>query len=333
MSVISKSKRVVIAIGLVVVLGGVLFYAFRPARGELVLYGNIDQRQIELAFIDSERVAEVLVEEGTEVEPGQVLARLETRRLRDRIAVGEAQVASAQAALERLKNGTRPEEIDQARAAVVAAEAEVAFAELQYNRYQQIWRESNGLAVSKQEVDETRLQLNVNRARLDQELKALRLAEIGPRWEDIAQAEAVLGEQKRGLQELRNQLDDAELKSPAKAVVRSRLLEPGDMASPQRAVFSLAVLSPKWVRAYVSETDLGRIKPGLAAQVYIDSRPDQGISGKIGFISAVAEFTPKTVQTPDLRTSLVYEIRVYVEDPEDRLRLGMPATVKFPDLE
>jgi HlyD family secretion protein len=99
------------------------------------------------------------------------------------------------------------------------------------------------------------------------------------------------------------------------------------MASPGRAVFSLAVLSPKWVRAYVSEIALGLVKPGMRALVFTDSHPGQGIDGFVGFISPVAEFTPKTVQTEELRTSLVYEVRVYMEDPQDRLRLGMPATI------
>jgi HlyD family secretion protein len=85
------------------------------------------------------------------------------------------------------------------------------------------------------------------------------------------------------------------------------------------------------VRAYVSEPDLGRIKLGSAARVTTDSHPGQAIPGRVGYISSVAEFTPKTVQTQELRTSLVYEIRVLVEDPEDRLRLGMPATVRLAD--
>ncbi len=328
-----KAKRIAgIAALLGIAAAAAWYFGFRADAGEYVLFGNVDQRQVELAFIDSERVAEVLVEEGATVEPGQVLARLETRRLRDRIAVLEAQVGSAEAALTRLRNGTRPEEIDQARAAVAASKAEVAFAEQQYDRYSGIWTKSRGVAVSQQDVEEARLRLNVALARLRQDEEALRLAEIGPRWEDIAEAEARLLETSRNLEEQQKRLGDAELKSPGKSVVRSRLLEPGDMASPGRAVFSLAILSPKWIRAYVPETGLGLVKPGMKALVYTDSHPGQGMEGTVGFISSVAEFTPKTVQTEDLRTSLVYEIRVYVDDPDDRLRLGMPATVRFPDL-
>jgi HlyD family secretion protein len=170
-------------------------------------------------------------------------------------------------------------------------------------------------------------------AQRDQLRKALDLAEIGPRKEDIAQAEAQLSMYEHQVSLLKQQLADAVLVAPVtdnkdlRYVVRSRLLEPGDMSSPQRPVFSLAITDPKWVRAYVSEPDLGKVHPGMAAQVMVDSFPDKRFEGWVGFISPVAEFTPKSVQTNELRTSLVYEVRVFVKDPSDQLRLGMPATV------
>src|SRR5262249_46207556 len=114
---------------------------------------------------------------------------------------------------------------------------------------------------------------------------------------------------------------------PVDAVVRTRILEPGEMASPQKPVLLLAVIDPKWIRAYVTETDLGKVKAGMSAKVAVDSFPDRQFSGWVGFISPVAEFTPKTVQTTELRTSLVYEVRVFVKDPDNELHLGMPATV------
>jgi HlyD family secretion protein len=297
---------------LVLVGAGAWFYRSEPEPQGLTLYGNIDQRQLELAFTDSERVAEILVQEGDEVNPGQVLARLETRRLEDRIAVAEAQAAAAEAALTKLKNGTRPEEIGQAKAAVATAKAEAALAEAQYERFNALWNASKEKAVSRQDVDEKRRQRDVARAKLNFEQASLLLAEKGPRSEDVAEAEALLLAQRRGLDQLRNQLGDAELRSPIRAVVNNRLMEPGEMASPQRAVFSLAVSSPKWVRAYVSEHDLGRVRHGMNAVVRTDSHPSEGIAGTLGFISSVAEFTPKTVETPELRTSLVYEVRIYV---------------------
>lgn len=325
-------KPVKIFLGLALLSGVALvawFHFFASSPQGFRLYGNVDYRQVELTFLDTERIAEVLVQEGMEVQPGQVLARLETRRLRDKIAVSEAQVAAAEAVVARLRNGTRPEEIDQAKAVVASARAELAFAESQHHRITALWRVSAGKGVKKQEVDDVLRMLDIARAKLEQTQQALQLAEAGSRPEDIAEGRARLLQCTREVELLRNQLDDANLKSPIKSVVSRRLLEPGDMSSPQRAVLTLAVLSPKWVRAYVSETDLGRIRQGMAASVHTDSNP-QGLAGTVGFIASVAEFTPKTVQTPELRTSLVYEVRVYVEDPQNVLRLGMPATVLFP---
>lgn len=118
------------------------------------------------------------------------------------------------------------------------------------------------------------------------------------------------------------------LRAPSNGVIRSRLMEVGDMASPQQPLFKLSLDTKKWVRAYVSEAELGRVYEGQSAEVYIDSFPDRPITGQIGYISGTAEFTPKTVQTDDLRTALLYEIRVYVNDEANVLRMGMPATVK-----
>jgi HlyD family secretion protein len=125
-------------------------------------------------------------------------------------------------------------------------------------------------------------------------------------------------------------LADTQLLAPADAIVRTRLMEPGEMASPTKPVFSLAVIDKKWVRAYVSETKFGFVREGMKATISVDSFPGRSFDGWVGFISPVAEFTPKTVQTEDLRTSLVYEVRVFVTDPDNELRLGMPATVRLP---
>ena len=171
--------------------------------------------------------------------------------------------------------------------------------------------------------------VQVTTARVADQREALRLAELGPRAEEVAAGEAQLQATQAQLELLEYQISQGQLKAPADAVVRSRLLEPGDMATPQRPVFALALTDPKWVRVYVNEPDLGRVRPGMAARVVTDSEPDRPIDGKVGYISSVAEFTPKSVQTEELRTSLVYEVRVLVEDAKDVLRLGQPATVRL----
>ena len=184
---------------------------------------------------------------------------------------------------------------------------------------------------SQTDVDAAKAAMDVADANVTASRTTLDLVIAGPRKEDIAQGQAQLQASEAQLALFKQQLTDADLVAPIDAVVRSRLLEPGDMASPDRPVFSLAIVDPKWVRAYVSEPDLAKLRPGMPADVTVDGLPDKRFSGRIGFISPVAEFTPKTVQTDQLRTSLVYEVRVNVDDPDDVLRLGMPATV-YPKL-
>jgi HlyD family secretion protein len=324
-------RRILIA-ALIVVIGLVAGLAWwRNGRDnaprELVLYGNVDLRQVQLSFNNSERIAAVLVQEGDRVRQGQLLARLDTSRLEPQVAQAEAQVAAQRQVVQRLRSGSRPEEIAQARANVDSAKADAINARQQYERIKSAAEMSAGRAVRQQDVDTAKAALQVAEAKLAVNQRALELAVIGPRKEDIAEAEARLRADEAQLALLRQQLVDAQLLAPMDAVVRTRILEPGEMVSPQKPVFSLAITDPKWVRAYVSEPDLGKVHHGMAAAVVVDSFPNRRFDGWVGFVSPVAEFTPKAVQTEELRTSLVYEVRVFVKDPSDELRLGMPATV------
>ena len=328
------SKILKITVVMILVLAGIaaasstwwLTSGSEPAR-DLMLYGNVDLRQVALAFNNSERIAAVLVQEGDRVERGQVLARLDGSRLEPQVAQAEARVAARRHAVERLHNGSRPEEIAQARANVASAKADATNAHGQYERLGTLAHNSAGRGVSQQDLDNAKAALDVAEAKLAVNQKVLDLAIVGARKEDIGQAEAELRADEAQLAFLRQALADIQLVAPIDAVVRTRLMEPGEMASPQKSVFSLANTDPKWVRAYVAEPDLGKLHTGMTASVVVDSFPDRRFEGWVGFISPVAEFTPKTVQTEELRTSLVYEVRVFVKDPSDQLHLGSPTTV------
>ena len=327
-----RTPLIVAAVIVVAIAGGAAWWLTHPHKPatEIVLFGNVDLRQVELAFNASQRVDAVLVSEGDRVTRGEVLARIDTGRLAPQAAQAVAQAAAQQQAVDKLHNGARPEEIGQAKANVAAALADANDARDKYDRLAALSQSSSGRALSRQDLDDAKSAAESTSAKLAVSQQALRLELVGPRLEDIAQAEDELKGDRAQVALLQSELGDAVLVAPMDATVRSRLIEPGEMASPQKPAFSLAITDPKWVRAYVVETDLGDVHPGMKATITADAFPKRSFAGWVGFISPVAEFTPKTVQTPELRTSLVYEIRVFVKDPGDELRLGMPATVHLP---
>jgi len=327
-----KIARLAVLIVSVIVVAALLWWLMgrHSERTEVTLYGNVDLRQVELPFNGSERVAEVRVQEGDHVKQGELLARLDTSRLAPQVAKAVADVAAQQQVVDRLRNGNRPEEIAQARANVDAAAADAANARAQNDRMRSLSERSSGRAVSRQEMDAAKDALATAEARLAVNQKALALELAGARKEDIAQADAQLHAGQAGLALLQQQLKDAELVAPLNAVIRSRIVEPGEIASPQKSAFTLAITDPKWVRAYIGEPDLASVHEGMKATVTVDAFGERSFPGWVGFISPVAEFTPKSVETSELRSSLVYELRVFVTDPEDVLRLGMPATVHLP---
>ncbi len=265
-----------------------------------------------------------MVEEGVRVEKGQLLARLDDERLRAEIAEVESHIQAQQQVVKRLKAGSRPQEIDQARAEVESARVKVDNAGKVLSRLK---KTSGSGATSVQDLDDARARLQVEQAQLKVKEKGLNLVLEGPRKEDIAAAEHQLEALKNNLSVLHVRLEDMKLFAPARGIIQSRVLEAGEMAGPFRPVFTLALTDPKWVRGYVPEPMLGRINLGMKARIMSDSFPGQPMQGWVGYVSPVAEFTPRVVQTEELRTKLVYETRIFVEDPQDRLRQGMPVTV------
>ncbi|SEP40446.1 HlyD family secretion protein [Rhodospirillales bacterium URHD0017] len=298
-----------------------------PASDQLTLYGNVDIRQVDMAFQAIGRVQELRVEEGDSVKAGDTLALLDPDTYRDLADLARARVEAQRVALQRLQTGSRPEEIAREKASVEASRAAVIDAELLLKRRTELLKTGN---VSRELYDEAKNAYDTARARLDVASQVSRLTEIGPRQEDIDQAKAMLSAQQATLSMAEQRLADTQLKSPSDAIVLSRIVEPGAMVGPNTPVYTLALTDKIWVRTYISEPDLGRIKPGMAVKIATDTDPDRAYDGWIGFISPTAEFTPKTVETTELRTQLVYRLRVFVRNPDARLRQGMPVTVRVP---
>ena len=252
------SKKIGLALlALCVAAGlGYVYVSDRNAAGDsLKIYGSVDMRTVDLAFEESGRIGQVLVEEGDTVKTGDVLAKLDDERYAIALDNARATLEVRQKELDLLLAGTRIEQIDVARANVALA--------------------------------------------------------------------------KTGLDDAARALRNCELKAPSDGIVRSRLKEKGDMVSAASPVYEVALMEPMWVRAWIDEINLGKIAVGQKVKVFSDSYPQEPFEGTVGFVSTVAEFTPKTVQTEALRTALVYEVRVTVQDPDHRLRLGMPATVQL----
>lgn len=295
----------------------------------IVLYGNVDIRQVSLAFETAGRIKNMTVQEGDRVKKGQVLAHLNTESLSIQAQQADAQLQVQQQTLNEQAAGNRPEEIAQAKAQVGSAKAQLENADKQYQRLAVLNNSSLGQAVSKQEVDAAKSTMKTAEAALRESEANLQLLLKGVRKEDREAAKAQYESTKASLDLIKYQIAQSELRSPVDGVVRARLQEVGDMTTSSKSVYTIALTDPKWVRVYASETELGQIKMGSTATILRDSQPDQPITGKIGYISSVAEFTPKTVQTKDIRTTLVYEVRIYVNDPNDQLKMGQPVTVNI----
>lgn len=294
----------------------------------ITLYGNVDIRQVQLGFRVSGRVAEMNVDEGDSVKPDDLLARLDAKPYEDAVAAQSAQVANLRATLDKLVAGPRAAEIAQARAQLEEHMADYENAKLAYDR---AFKLRPGQTISEAALDNARASRDTAQARVASARQALQLLEEGTRSEDIAAARANLAGAEANLSAAKTSLADTELKAPAAGVILSRLREPGAIVATSDIIFVLSLDRPVWVRSYVPEPLLGKIHPGMEVSVTSDSAPDTPYHGKIGFISPVAEFTPKSVETPELRTDLVYRLRIIIDEPGQGLRQGMPVTVHVPE--
>jgi HlyD family secretion protein len=300
----------------------------KPESAPLLLAGNVEVRQVNLGFKVAGRIEHLMVDEGDGVSESQVLARLEKVYFQDSIDQLKAQRDQAKANLAKMTAGNRPEDIAQAEANVREKEATLANAKISFDRAEQLWKSAVG---TRKTYDDAQALLREADARLNVAREALRLMRAGFRAEDIDMARAQLADRDAALQVAQRQLADSDLTAPNQGVVLSRVREVGAIVAAGETVFVLSLTNPVWVRSYVSEIDLGRIKPGMDVSVRIDTPGAPLFKGRIGFISTTAEFTPKTVETQELRTALVYRIRIIVPDAGDILRQGMPVTISVLD--
>ncbi|MEG2172959.1 MAG: efflux RND transporter periplasmic adaptor subunit [Desulfovibrionaceae bacterium] len=318
--------RVRIALA-VLVVSCVLYFVVRgtlPTADTLTLYGNVDIRQVELAFRVGGRMDHVAVDEGDAVQAGQLLARLDAQPLEDALRRATAELAMQQAELDKMRLGYRPEDVEQARAALSGQESTLMLARQSLDRVSRLYAQR---AVAQKELDSAQANAREAVARVDAAREQLRLMRSGYRAEDINRQQAAVDAAQAAVDAARTNVADTSLYAPQEGIVLTRVREQGAVVQGGQTVLTLTLNTPTWVRAFVTQPQLGNIHPGQPVLLQIDATPGVTYRGTVGFISPAAEFTPKTVETKEIRNDLVFRFRVLVENPGQVMRQGMPVTL------
>lgn len=322
-------KRLIPIILVVAVVVAVGFWLNKRAHangGTPTLYGNVDIREVTLGFRVPGRLAEVLVDEGDTVKANEVLAQLDPAPYEREFEQSIGRLKAAEARLQLVSSGYRQQEIAQAQAALKEREATLANAQRVFARQQELW---TSRAVSQQDRDDAEARFREAEARVRSAREQLALLQSGFRPEEVAQAQAEVAQAVAAKASAELRIQDTVLKSPSDGTVLTRAQEPGAILAAGIPVLTVSLQKPVWVRAYVPEPLLGKFGTGTPVTLTTDSRPEKAYQGKVGFVSPRAEFTPRNVETPELRTSLVYRLRIVVAEPDEALRQGMPVTVKL----
>lgn len=301
-----------------------LYFAFRssPDANALQLSGNIELTAVELSFKTPGWVKERPVDEGQAVDAGQVVARLDDVEIQREVARQEALVAAAKASLAELERGSRPEEIRQGEAALASAQADLDKQKAEYARQKELFSRE---VISPREFDAAKSAFEMAEAREKQARESLALLREGPRVERVEAGRAALAQAEAALAIARRQLENTVLLCPSDGIVLAKNTEAGEYVSPGTPVITVGNLDKVWLRAYVEETELGRVKVGQKARVATDTFPGKTYEGTVAFIASDAEFTPKSVQTKKERVKLVYRVKIDVPNPAHELKPGMPA--------
>jgi len=324
------NKRIRIAVPVVVVVALATWYFGRSgpdAASELAASGTIEATDADLGFQAPGRLVAIAVREGDRVEAGQELARLDAEELVAAVDAARAQVAAAEARLAELRAGARPQEIATADAGLLAAERQVEDARRDADRATELFE---GGAISRQALDKATTALEVASATRDQAEERRALVVEGPRTETLRAQEALVQQARAQQARAEAALSNALVVAPFAGLVTRRHREPGETVALGAPVLTLLDPDDRWVRIYVREDQIGRVRIGQPAEVFADSHPGRAYEGEVVFIGSEAEFTPRNVQTAEERTKLVYPVKVRITgDADFDLKPGTPADVSL----
>lgn len=386
-------KRIIVILVVLAAAGAAAVYVFRGMgsnqAGRIVVSGNIELTEVNIAFKTAGRLIERTVDEGDAVKKGQIIARLDRDQLmaqREREVAGlesartqlaqsetsmawekatlaadieqrRADLASNEARLAELNNGARPQEKLDARAAVDSAQSELDRAKkdwdrsqtlfkdddisaAQFDQYRNRWesaqaalksmteREALVLAGPRAEVIKAQ-QGQVERARAAVKIAEANSLEMKRREEDLGTRRAEIARSTASIAMIDSQLADTIVASPVDGVVLVKAADVGEVLAPGTTVVTVGDIDHPWLRGYVNETDLGKVKLGAKAKVTTDSYPGKVYQGRVTFISSEAEFTPKQIQTEQERVKLVYRIKIEMDNPRRELKENMPADAEI----
>jgi HlyD family secretion protein len=292
------------------------------SQNQLALSGNIEAHESLVSFKVQGRIVDLPVEEGQRVQPGALLARLDDADYRQKVRIGEATVNVRESNLALMRAGTREQEVRASEQTMLGAQADLEEKKLDYDRAQRLFSKDE---LSTQDRDLANTALKRAEATFRAAQQRYNEAVEGSRKEDIAIARANVSAAHADLGLSRVNLDYATLRAPSSGVITVREAELGEVVIPGTPVVTLADLDHIWLRAYIAETDLGRIRWGQEATITTDTYPGKQYRGRISFIASSAEFTPKSVQTYKERVTLVYRIKIDIDNPNYELKPGMPA--------
>ncbi|QEM66932.1 HlyD family efflux transporter periplasmic adaptor subunit [Geobacter sp. FeAm09] len=318
-------KKMIIAAVIVALVAMTVFFVMRrqPAESDtLKVSGTIEVTSVELSFKVGGRLAQRLVDEGEMVTAGQLVARLEDDELKEDKNARAAEKRAAQAALADLQAGSRREEIAQAEAVLARLRADAERLRKDALRSEALFKRE---VIPLKDLDAARAGRDASAAAVREAEQRVRLLRIGPRPDAVRQAKSHVEATEAGLALSETRLSQSMLTAPLTGLVLAKHAEQGEMLAVGAPVVTIGKMDEVWLKAYIPEAEMGRVKVGQPARVTVDTWPGRAFAGTVSFISPEAEFTPKNVQTEKERVKLVYRIKITMANPRMELKPGMPA--------
>jgi len=300
----------------------------RTADKRLRVTGNIEAHESGVSFKVPGRIVELPVQEGQYVNKGDLLARLDDEDYRQQVSVDEATIRTREAELKLALAGSRKQEIQAAKQSLIDAQSDLELRRAEFRRRHALLREQ---AVSQEDVDSAETLMKRAEATYQRIKETHDQIVEGTRKEEIAVRRANLQLAQEHLEMAQVSLSYTILSAPVSGVVLVRQAELGEVVAPGTPVVTIADVGRLWMRGYINETDLGRVRWDQPATVRTDTYPDKEYHGRVSFISSQAEFTPKSVETYKERVTLVYRIKISLDNPNHELKPGMPADAIIDD--